>query len=225
MISAAPPVARPPGAGEALRRAARDFYEESWRLVPLNTLLSAYVLAVLGVAAFVPAALVLLLGAGPLLATLVAAAVIVVESGSITFVEVAEAFRRCWVRGLVLGGALALGVVATVVALGFYAGAGTLAWPLAVLALYLGGTFALYQLVLWPLALRDCERPLRDAAREAGLVLLRRPGAVTALGLGLLAVNVLGIALAVLPFLTLTIAYSSLAAARFVTAPQPLEEA
>lgn len=224
MIAAAPPVARPPGVGEVLRRAARDFYDESWRLVPLNTLLSAYVLAVLGVAAFSPAALVLLLGAGPLLATLVSAAVIVVETGSLTFVEVADAFRRCWMRGLVLGGTLALGVLATVVALGFYASAGAVAWPLAVLALYLGATFALYELVLWPLALRDCERPLRDAARDAGFVLLGRPGAVTALGLGLLAVNALGLVLAVLPFLTLTLAYSSLAAARFVVLPHPLEE-
>jgi hypothetical protein len=55
-----------PGVGEALRRAARDFYEESWRLVVLNSVLSAYVLAVLAVAVYVPAALVLLLGAGPL---------------------------------------------------------------------------------------------------------------------------------------------------------------
>ena len=41
----------------------RDFYEESWRLVLLNTALSAYVLAVLALGAAVPLALVLILGA------------------------------------------------------------------------------------------------------------------------------------------------------------------
>ena len=110
-------------------------------------------------------------------------------------------------------------------ALGFYAGAGALAWPLAVLALYLGAIFALYQLLLWPLAVRDRARPLREVAAEAGTALARRPARRSALGLALLAVNALGIVAAVLPFLTMTIAYSALAAARFAIAPQPLEEA
>ena len=43
---AATEVAPAPGVGHVLRRAARDFYEESWRLVALNIALSAYVLAV-----------------------------------------------------------------------------------------------------------------------------------------------------------------------------------
>jgi hypothetical protein len=223
MISAVE-IAPAAGLGQVLRRAARDFYEESWRLVLLNSALSAYVLAVLTVAAFVPIALVLLVGAGPLAAALVAAAVIVVETGSLTFVETADVFRRSWRRGLVLGGSLALGVVATMVAVRFYGTAGALAWPLAVLALYLGAIFALYQLVLWPLAVRDCARPLRDAAAEAAAVLVRRPGAVLGLGLALLLVNALGVLAAVLPFLTMTIAYTALAAARFVLAPRPVEE-
>ena len=220
MIAAAP-TAPPPGVGEVLRRAVRDFYEESWRFVLLNSLLSAYVLAVLAVATYAPVALVLLLGAGPLAAALASAAVVVVETGSLTFVEVFEGLRRCWARGLVLGGTVAVGVAATVVAFRFYGSSGALAWPLAVLVLYLGGTFALFQLLLWPLAVRDCERPLRDAVVEAGLALLRRPVAVTVLGLGLLAVNVLGIVAAVLPFLTMTIAYSALASARFALASAP----
>ena len=118
MIAAAE-VAPAPGVGHVLRRAARDFYEESWRFVALNTALSAYVLAVLAVASFAPLALVLLVGAGPLAAALVAAAVIVVESGSLTFVETTEAFRRCWRRGLVLAGQLGLGILATIVAVRF----------------------------------------------------------------------------------------------------------
>ncbi len=223
MIAAAP-VVRPPGIGRILRLAVRDFYEESWRLVALNSALSAYVLAVLALAAFVPAALVLLLGAGAIAAALVSAAVIVVETGSLTFLEMAGTFRRCWLRGLELAGVVGLAVVATVMAIRFYESAGTFAWPLAVLVLYLGGIFVLYQLVLWPLAVLDPERPLRDVATDAGLALVRRPAAVVALGLALLLINVLGIALAVLPFLTMTIAYSALAAARFAVPPRAFEE-
>jgi hypothetical protein len=223
MISAAA-IPRPPGVGEALRRSVRDFYEESWRLVLLNSLLSAYVLLVLAAATFVPAALVLLLGAGWPAAALVSASVIVVESGSLTFVEVAESMRRSWRRGLVLAGMLAAGVGATVVSVRFYGAAGTLAWPLAVLVLYLSAIFLLYQLVLWPLALRDRDRRLTDLAGEAALVLLRRPLAVLGLGLGLAVVNLVGLALAVLPFLTMTIAYSALATTRFTLAPVTFEE-
>ena len=212
------------GVGYVLRRAARDFYEESWRLVALNTALSVYVLAVLALASFAPIALVLLVGAGPIGAALVAAAVVVVETGSLTFVETGEALRRCWRRGLALAGVLALAALATVVAVRFYGNSGTLAWPLAVLVLYLGAIFVLYQLVLWPLAVQDCTRPLRDVAAEAAQVLAHRPGATVALGVALLVINALGVVAAVLPFLTVTIAYSALAAARLAIVPRPLGE-
>ena len=221
---AAGTLARPPGVGEVLRRAVRDFYEESWRLVLLNSALSAYVLAVLAVGVYVPAALLLLLGAGPLAAALVSAAVIVVETGSLTFIEAAGGLRRCWLRGLALGTSVAVGAAATVAALRFYGGAGTLAWPLAVVVLYLGVIFALYQLLLWPLAMQDCRRPLREVVAEAAVALLRRPAAVGGLAFALLVINLVGIVAAVLPFLTMTIAYSALAAARFALPPAPLEE-
>jgi hypothetical protein len=214
----------PPGVGAVLRRAVRDFYEESWRLIPLNTAFSAYVLAVLAVAAYAPVALLLLLGAGPLAAALVSAAVTVVETGSLTFIEATAGLRRCWLRGLELGASVALGVGATILAIGFYTRSGTLAWPLALLVLYLGCIFGLYQLVLWPLALRDCRYPLRHAAVDAARVLVGRPAALVALALTLLLVNLLGIAAAVLPFLTMTMAYTALAAARFALSPMPLQE-
>ena len=215
---------RDPGVGEVLRRAVRDFYEESWRLVLLNSLLSAYVLAVLAVATFVPGALVLLVGAGWPAAALVSAAVIVVETGSLTFLEVTESLRRSWRRGVVLAGALAGVLVATVVSFRFYGDVGTLTWPLAVVVLYLAAIFLVYQLLLWPLAVRDHDRPLRDVAAETGLALLRRPFSVFALALALLLVNLAGLVLAVLPLLTMTIAYSALAAARFALAPQAVGE-
>ena len=223
MIAAASRL-RPPTVGEVFRRAIRDFYEESWKLVLLNSALSAYVLAVLALGAAVPLALVLILGAAPIAATLVSAAVTVVETGSLTFLEATAGFRRCFARAIVLGALVAVAVLATVVAVRFYGEAGSLAWPLAVLTLYLAAIFALYQVLLWPLAIREPERPLREVAAAAGLVLVRRPWATLGLGLALLAVNLAGLALAVLPLLTMTIAYSALVAARFVLPPPAIEE-
>jgi hypothetical protein len=224
MIAAAPAPVAAARVGECLRRAVRDFYEESWRLVVLNSLLTGYVLLALTLAIYLPVALVLLLGAGPLAAALVAAAVTIVEEGSLTFRDAADGLRRSWRRGLVLGATVLLAAVVTVFALQFYAGSSPLGWPLAVLILYLGGIFLLYQLVLWPLAGRDVDRPLREVARSAALILVRRPVATTGLGVALLLVNLLGLVAGVLPFLTMTIAYSALAAARFALRSTAEEE-
>jgi hypothetical protein len=205
----------PPRVRKCLRAAVRDLYEESWRLMLLNGALGGYLVAVVAVAVYAPIALVLLVGAGPLLAGVVRAAVTIVEEGSINFVEVADGYRRTWRRGLILAALGVVVVAVTIFAAAFYGGGGVLSWPLAVLVLYLAGIYALHQLLLWPITCRDPERPLRDTAREAGILLVRRPVAVVALGLALFVVNVLGLALGVLPFLTFTIAYSALAAARF----------
>ena len=62
---------------------------------------------------------------------------------------------------------------------------------------------------------------LSDALRT----LTGRPSAALALALLLLLVNVLGALAALLPLLTLTVAYSFLAAARFALPPQPVTEA
>ena len=201
-----------PGIGEVLRRAARDFYEESWRLVALNTLLSAYVLAVLAARLVRPGwRSSCSLGAGPLAAALVSAAVIVVESGSLTFVETtrgrppllaragscsaqrsrSESSRRSW-RSASTGAP------------------GTLAWPLAVLVLYLGGD--LRPLPARALAARGpgLRAPAARGRRRGGRRSRAPPRrAVAGLGLALLVVNALGVVAAVLPFLTMTIAYSA----------------
>ena len=68
----------------------------------------------------------------------------------------------------------------------------------------------------------DASRPLADVVREAGLALARRPLASCALASALLLVNAVG-AIGILPLLTLTIAYSALAAAHF-SLPRPTEE-
>ena len=77
--------------------------------------------------------------------------------------------------------------------------------------------------MLTTVAVADPERPLRVVARDAATVGARRPGATLLLGLSLLLVNLLGIAAAVMPFLTLTVAYSFLAVAHFVVPPEAKE--
>jgi hypothetical protein len=114
--------------------------------------------------------------------------------------------------------------VVGVVTLRFYAGAGAWAWPLAVAAFYLLALFAVLQIALWPLAVAERERPLGTVARDALLALLRRPFAFVGLGLVLLLVNAVGAAAALLPLLTLTIAYSFLAAAHLALPRSPLRE-
>ena len=60
-------------------------------------------------------------------------------------------------------------------------------------------------------------------AREAGRALLRRPVQALVLCAALALVNLIGVAAALIPFLTVTIAYSFLAAARFALPPSTQE--
>ncbi len=211
-------------AGTALRKAVRSFYEHSFRLVIFNSLFSAVAIAVLVLALYQPAALILLLLLGPLAAALMHCAVTIVREDDLHLVDALVGLRLHWRRGFVLG-AVASGVaLLTVVAVVFYAGRGALAWPLAVLTLYLSGMFGVYQLALWPLAVVERDRPLRAVFRGAAYTLLGRPFAFTGLAVALLLINLIGLVLAILPFLTMTLSYSFLAAA-YLTLPQVSEEA
>ena len=87
---------------------------------------------------------------------------------------------------------------------------------LAFLTIYILVLLGIYQLVLWMYAIAAPDEPLADCARDAATFVARRPGATLGFGLLVLAVNVVGIAAGVMPFLTLTIAFSFLAAAHFV---------
>jgi hypothetical protein len=107
-----------------------------------------------------------------------------------------------------------------VYAIAFYGNRGSLV--LAVLAVYLLLALVVFQLVLWPLAVFD-RRPLRLVLEEALRTLLSRPLQALVLTLALALVNLVGVALAVVPFLTLTVAYSSLAAARFALPVEAVE--
>ncbi len=74
----------------------------------------------------------------------------------------------------------------------------------------------IYAAVLTTVAVADPGLPLRLAARSAATLAAQRPGATLLLGLALLLVNLAGIAAAVMPFLTITVAYSFVAVAHFV---------
>jgi hypothetical protein len=206
---------------EALRRALRDFYGNSWRLMPVNAALGAVVAFAVFSAIAVRAALVGALLAGPLLATLVHCTVTLAQTGNLALSDALEGLRLHWRRGLLLGagGSALFGL--GVLAVRFYGG--TPLWPLSFVTIYALVLLGIYQLVLWTLAIADPVAPLRDVARDAARFVAERPRATLALGLALLAVNAAGVAAAVMPFLTLTVAYSFLAAAHFVL-PQPTME-
>ena len=110
------------------------------------------------------------------------------------------------------------------IAVPFYARAGVWAWPLAALTVYVLLMFLLFQLALWPLAIYEAARPFRDVLRDAALVVGRRPLGFAGLAFALLVVNALGVVAAILPFLTLTIAYSFLVAAHFALPKNPARE-
>ena len=204
----------------ALRRALQDLYEQSWRLALLNSALAAVVLAVLVLASYAPIALVLGVGVGPLLAALMHCAVSLVRDEELRLATAVEGVRLHWLRGLQLGALAGVVILAGVGAVRTYAASGASTWPLAFVVAYLLALFLVYQLLLWPLAVAERDRRLGAVLGEAGAALVRRPVASIGLGFALLLVNALGAAAAVLPLLTITVAYSFVAAARFTLPPQ-----
>jgi hypothetical protein len=201
-------------AGIALRFATRDLFHNSWRLVPVNAALGAVLVAV-GIASYaVHAALVLVVLAGPIGAALIHCAVLLVRTENIAFADAREGVRLHWRRGLQLGAAGLALVVLGGVAVRFYTRLG-FGWPLVFLTLYLLLGIGMYLAMVATVAIADPERPLRLAARDAATVGARRPGATLLLGLSLLLVNAAGVAAAVMPFLTITVAYSFVAVAHF----------
>ena len=128
-----------------------------------------------------------------------------------------EGLRLHWRRGLALG-AVAVAVLAVGASRWTYAGAGRPfargARPLVLLAF-----FALCQLCSgrspWPRKARRCG----PSARAAPTSCSRAPLPATLLAVALLLVNAVGAAAALMPLLTLTLAFSFLAAAHFALPP------
>jgi hypothetical protein len=90
--------------------------------------------------------------------------------------------------------------------------------------LYLLLLFGVFQLALWPLAVYETDRPFAAVARDAASAFARRPLGFLGLAFALTLVNLIGVAAAILPFLTLTIAYSFLVAAHFALPQNPARE-
>jgi hypothetical protein len=208
----------------ALGAAAADLYHQSWRLVVLNVVLGAVLVGVVLATVAVRAALVLAVLLGPAAAAVMHCAVTIAQTEELRLAEAVTGLRRHWRRGLLLGVLLAFTAILGGIAVPFYARAGTWAWPLAALTVYILLMFLLFQLALWPLAVYEAAQPFRDVLRDAALVVGRRPLGFAGLAFALLLVNALGVVAAILPFLTLTIAYSFLVAAHFALPKNPARE-
>jgi hypothetical protein len=205
--------------------AAADLYHQAWRLVVLNALLALGVLAIVLASIAVPGAVVLAILIGPAIAAVMHCTVTLAQTEELRLVDALRGFRRHWRRGLALGLGLAAAVALGALAVPFYAHAGTWAWPLAAACVYLLLLFGVFQLALWPLAVFESGRPLRAVARDAAFSIARRPLGFVGLALALLLVNLIGLAAAIVPFLTLTIAYSFLVSAHFALPKNPAREA
>ncbi len=202
-------------ARRALGLAVADLYRNSWRLVPVNAAVGAVLVLAAVCAIAVHALLVLAVLAGPLVAALAHSSVTLVRTGNLKLADAWEGLRLHWRRGLALGAAgLALGVVAAL-AVHFYTRS-SVGWPFAFLTLYLVVLLGIYAAVLTTVAVADPQLAWPAAARSAATLAAQRPGATLLLGLALLLVNLAGVAAAVMPFLTLTLAYSFVAVAHFV---------
>ena len=208
----------------ALGVAATDLYHQSWRLIVLNALLAAVLVGVILASLAIRPALLLLVLLGPVAAAVMHCTVTLAQTEELRLSEVVVGLRRHWRRGLALGVLVAAAAILGAIAVPFYSRAGAWAWPLAALSVYVLLAFALFQLALWPLAVFEDARPFRAVVRDAAFVVGRRPWGFAGLALVLLLVNAIGVAAAILPFLTLTIAYSFLVSAHFALPKNPARE-
>ena len=209
---------------DVLRRSLTKTYQSSWRLLVVNTALSVvFAVAVLAMPTLPLGLLLACVLAGPLAAALAHCVVMLVRGDDIRLADAVVGLRLHWREGLVLGALFGVGLMVGVVAVTFYVSEPHRVWPLAVGAIYLIGFFCLLVLVAWPLLIADLCLGVGGALRAAGVELLRRPWRALGLGTALLLVNLLG-AVTVVPLLTLTVAYTFLAAA-FAVLPELEEEA
>jgi uncharacterized membrane protein YvlD (DUF360 family) len=208
--------------GGALRAALIDFYHQSWRLAAFNTALSVAALVIAYLTVFVHPLLALLaVVLGPLFAALTHCAVWLAQNDELHFEDAVVGLRLHWRRGLALEAFTLLAVALGVVAIRFY---GQDHWLFTVFVADVLAVFAAVQLLAWPRAVHDRERQLHRVLGDALSDFLRRPLPTLALGVMLFVVNALGFAAAVMPFLTLTIAYSVLAVAHFALPQSALRE-
>jgi hypothetical protein len=209
-------------ARRALRLAFADLYQNSWRLLLVNAALGAVLVFSAVAAIAVHALLVLAVLAGPVATALAHCSVTLVRTGNLVVADAWEGLRLHWRRGLAFGAAgVVLGALAAL-AVHFYTRSSA-GWPFAFLTIYLVVLLGIYAAVLTTIAVAEPGEPLRVVARQAAVLVAQRPGATVLLGLALLLVNLAGVAAAVMPFLTITIAYSFVAVAHFVVPAEARE--
>jgi hypothetical protein len=204
---------------QALATALRDLYAQSWRLLVVNGVVGASVVAVAVAAAHERAALAAVVVLGLPAAAMVHCAVTLARGGDLRLADALAGLRLSWRRGLALAAVAAALAPTAGYAVAFYGSARPLLWPLSFLVLYLSIVLGVHQLLLWTLAIGDATLPLHKAAAQAFELLLRRPLASLGLGLSVALVNIAGVVAALMPFLTLTLSYTFLAAAHFVFPP------
>ena len=144
------------------------------------------------------------------------------QTEDLRLVELPNGLRRHWRHGIVLGVALAIAVaargrVSSPSTHGQEPGPG----PLQPLASTSCSCSASSSSPSGRSPSSRWARPLRAVARDAALAVARRPLGFLGLALALLLVNVVGVAAAILPFLTLTISYSFLVSAALRAAEEP----
>ena len=205
----------------ALRSALVDTYHFSWRLLIVNTSLSvAVALIVLFVSTFPLVLFLAPLLVGPIVAGLVHCVVTLIRDEEFQLSDAFVGLRRFWMRGFLLGGLSGAVLLLGALAVMFYGSERHRVLPLAVLAVYVVALLSLVLLIGWLFAIAEPDVGIAGALHRAWLLALRSPARLLVLGTALFLVNLAG-AVTVLPFLTLTIAYSFLATARLVL---PTEE-
>jgi hypothetical protein len=195
-----------------------DFYANSWRLVAVNAVLGAVLVAAILATLALPLGIVFVVATGPVVAALVHCSVTLVRTGDFALADAVHGLRLHWLRGLELSAAEVALAALGLLALRFYGGAAL--WPLAFLTLYLLVLLAILGFVVWTVAIASPDLSLKAALRESVSLIAARPGQTLVLGLALLLVNLAGVAAAVMPFLTLTVAYTFLVTARFLVTPE-----
>jgi hypothetical protein len=218
VASRAEPQPSPPGLRGALHAAATDFYFHSWRLLPANVLWAAVALAIMAAALLVPPLILLAPLAALPIAGIFRMATRIVRGESVSFWDGLEAWRGEVRPALVLG----TGLIGATIVLGFNLLSGLLSdsmlgWAFATLAFWgLVGTW-LYAWVAWPILLDPARaaRPVRERLRLAALLVLAHPIRIGAFGLILFALCVVS-TVAIVPLLTVSVAFGALISARYV---------
>lgn len=220
MSRADPVPAEPPRLGGSLRRAASDFYFNSWRLVPANALWGIGLVILLLILVRAPGpitALLFVLLAIPT-AGIYRLAALIARGESVAFSDVLRAMRRYLRPALGAGAAIAAGTLmfATNIVLGI-SNPGILGWVVMTLAAW--GLAALWvgALAFWPLLVDPTREGhgARAAARLASLLVLAHPVRMGALGLISAAIAVVS-TVAFAAIITMSVAFIALIGCRYV---------